>query len=195
MLSLSRPSRLYARIFLPLKAQRGIILLRLRRLRPNLQLQKAAGNSRRKRWTKRSQTSIKGMSRSDIDGRILIIFIFDNRSKDLSSQNNILHQHLESVSTQAARIRQAAGAASEAQATETEGTEDTDAKLAELRSVVSWLRREKGIVDLQLQLSSDENARFKRQIEHLSKSLQETQAMLSEVSFSNTNTRVSYLKT
>lgn len=69
MLSLSRPSRLYARIFLPLKAQRGIILLRLRRLMPNLQLQKAAGNSRRKHWTKRSQTSMKGMSRSDFDSR------------------------------------------------------------------------------------------------------------------------------
>lgn len=65
---------------------------------------------------------------------------------------------------------------------ETEGGEDSDTKLAELRSVVSWLRREKGIVDLQLQLASDENARLKRQIEHLSKSLQETQATLSEVS-------------
>jgi nucleoprotein TPR len=107
---------------------------------------------------------------------------FSNRCKDLSSQNNVLHQHLESVSTQAARIRQAASSSSEAQATETEGSEDSDAKLAELRSVVSWLRREKGIVELQLQLASDENARFKRQIEHLSKSLQETQSMLSEVS-------------
>ncbi|KAJ3573187.1 hypothetical protein NP233_g2600 [Leucocoprinus birnbaumii] len=67
------------------------------------------------------------------------------RAKDLASQNDILHQHLESVSTQAARIRQAAGSTSEAQATETEGGEDSDAKLAELRSVVSWLRREKGI--------------------------------------------------
>ncbi|KXN81784.1 Nucleoprotein TPR [Leucoagaricus sp. SymC.cos] len=105
-----------------------------------------------------------------------------DRCKDLSSQNNILHQHLESVSTQAARIRQAAGSTSEAQAAETQeaGGEDSDAKLAELRSVVSWLRREKGIVDLQLQLASDENARLKRQIEHLSKSLQETQATLSE---------------
>lgn len=102
------------------------------------------------------------------------------RCKDLSSQNNILHQHLESVSTQAARIRQAAGSTSEAQAAETEGGEGSDAKLAELQSVVSWLRREKGIVDLQLQLASDENARLKRQIEHLTKSLQETQATLSE---------------
>ncbi|KAF9452906.1 hypothetical protein P691DRAFT_659626 [Macrolepiota fuliginosa MF-IS2] len=104
----------------------------------------------------------------------------NDRCKDLSSQNNVLHQHLESVSTQAARIRQAAGSTSEAQATETEGGEDSGTKLAELRSVVSWLRREKGIVDLQLQLASDENARLKRQIEHISKSLQETQATLSE---------------
>jgi len=81
---------------------------------------------------------------------------------------------------QAARIRQAAGSTSEAQAT---GDEDSDVKLAELQSVVSWLRREKGIVDLQLQLASDENARLKRQIEYLTKSLQETQATLFEVGF------------
>jgi len=81
---------------------------------------------------------------------------------------------------QAARIRQAAGSTSEVQAT---GDEGSDVKLAELQSVVSWLRREKGIVDLQLQLASDENARLKRQIEYLTKSLQETQATLFEVGF------------
>ncbi len=107
------------------------------------------------------------------------------RCKDLSSQNNLLHQHLETVSTQAARIRQAAGPTSEAEAAEAETGEGSDTKYAELRSVVSWLRREKGIVDLQLQLASDENARLKRQIEHLSKSLQETQTTLSEVSLPN----------
>ncbi|XP_006462514.1 hypothetical protein AGABI2DRAFT_71914 [Agaricus bisporus var. bisporus H97] len=104
----------------------------------------------------------------------------NERYKNLSSQNTVLHQHLESVSSQAARIREAAGSTSEAQATEAEGAETTDTKVAELRSVVSYLRREKSIVDLQNQLASDENARLKRQIEHLTKSLQDTQTTLSE---------------
>ena len=103
-----------------------------------------------------------------------------NRCKDLQSQNSILHQHLESVSTQAARIRQAAESSSTS-APESEGAEDADTKLSELRSVVAYLRKEKDIVDLQLQLSKQENTRFKTQIEYLTHSLEETRKTLSEV--------------
>ena len=58
------------------------------------------------------------------------------------SQNGILHQHLESVSTQAARIRQAADSTVSGTDRESESTGDSDSKLAELRSVVSYLRKE-----------------------------------------------------
>ncbi|KAF7966386.1 hypothetical protein HWV62_38881 [Athelia sp. TMB] len=102
------------------------------------------------------------------------------RCKDLSSQNAILHQHLESVSSQATRIQQASDASTNAATDEVDATEDTDTKLSELRSVVSYLRREKEIVDLQLELSKQENVRLKSQIEHLSQSLEETRASLSE---------------
>ncbi|KAG1766147.1 hypothetical protein EDD22DRAFT_978513 [Suillus occidentalis] len=103
------------------------------------------------------------------------------RSKDLSAQNALLHQHLETVSTQATRIRQAADSSA------TEGTSgdvdvggDVDTKVSELRSVVAYLRKEKEIVDLQLELSKQENVRLKAQIEHLTQSLQETRATLTE---------------
>ena len=97
---------------------------------------------------------------------------------DLVSQNTVLHNHLESVSTQAAKIRDAANTSS----TTPEGeVEASDSNLAELRSVVGWLRKEKEIVELQLELSKQETARFKAQADHLSQSLQQTQASLSEV--------------
>jgi nucleoprotein TPR len=102
-----------------------------------------------------------------------------NRCQDLSAQNSILHQHLETVSSQAARIRQAADSSSVS--TEGDSVDNEAAKLTELRSVVSYLRKEKEIVDLQLELSKQENARLKTQIEHLSQSLQEARTTISEV--------------
>ncbi|KAF8132213.1 TPR/MLP1/MLP2-like protein-domain-containing protein [Mycena galopus ATCC 62051] len=103
----------------------------------------------------------------------------NRRCQDLTSQNSLLHQHLESVSSQAARIRQAAESSTSASG-EGESTDDTDTKLAELRSVVAYLRKEKEIVDLQLELSKQECARLKTQIDHLSQTLDDTRATLSD---------------
>lgn len=93
-----------------------------------------------------------------------------------------MHQHLDSVSAQATRIRQAADAPVESNV-EGETTDDTDSRLSELRSVVNYLRKEKGIVDLQLEMSKRENEVQKGQIERLSQTLQETRATLAEVCF------------
>ncbi|KAI9059234.1 hypothetical protein FKP32DRAFT_1606262 [Trametes sanguinea] len=101
------------------------------------------------------------------------------RLKDLSDQNNLLHQHLESVSTHAARIKQAASTTT-AETGETEPTDDADTKLTELRSLVTYLRKEKEIIELQLELSKQENARLKTQVDHLSQNLDETRRALSE---------------
>ncbi|KAG6853933.1 hypothetical protein C0991_012425 [Blastosporella zonata] len=100
------------------------------------------------------------------------------RAQDLTSQNAILHHHLETVSNQANRIKLAATSSSDAM--ESDGTGDSDAKLSELRSVVSYLRKEKEIVDLQLELSKQANSRLKAQVEHLSQSLEDARATLSE---------------
>lgn len=65
----------------------------------------------------------------------------------------------------------------------------SDNKLAELRSVVGWLRKEKEIVELQLELGKQETARLKTQVEHLSQNLDQARASLSEVQyFSSWNT-------
>jgi len=102
--------------------------------------------------------------------------------QDLSQQNTLLLQHLESVSAQATRIRQATDAPADAVA---EGDQapvvDADNRLSELRSVVNYLRKEKGIVDLQLEMSKRDNDILKSQIERLSQTLQETRVTLAEV--------------
>ncbi|KAH9480632.1 Protein MLP1-like protein [Psilocybe cubensis] len=99
------------------------------------------------------------------------------RCQDLSQQNTILHEHLESVSAQAARIRQAADAPIET----TEGdTPVTDKKVSELMSVLTYLRKEKGIVDLQLEMSKRENEVLKSQINRVTQTLEETRATLAE---------------
>ena len=53
--------------------------------------------------------------------------------------------------------------------------------MAELHSVVAYLRKEHEIGELHLELSKQENIRLKSQIEHLSKTLQETKDALTEV--------------
>ncbi|KAJ7600871.1 hypothetical protein C8J56DRAFT_1019894 [Mycena floridula] len=100
------------------------------------------------------------------------------RCQDLGHQNSLLHQHLESVSSQATRIRQAVD--STATVNGAGETDDADGKLQELRTVVAYLRKEKEIVDLQLELSKQENIRLKGQVDHLSQTLNETRASLTE---------------
>jgi nucleoprotein TPR len=60
---------------------------------------------------------------------------------------------------------------------------NVDTKLSELRSVVAYLRKEKEIVDLQLELSKQESTRLRSQIDHLQQTLTETRRTLSEVCF------------
>ncbi|KIJ62559.1 hypothetical protein HYDPIDRAFT_93869 [Hydnomerulius pinastri MD-312] len=102
------------------------------------------------------------------------------RCKDLATQNDLLYKNLDSVSSQAARIRQAADSSAESTSGDADMSGDSDTKLSELRSVVAYLRKEKEIVDLQLELSKQENARLKAQIDHLTQSLQEARTTLSE---------------
>ncbi|PPR07761.1 hypothetical protein CVT24_003711 [Panaeolus cyanescens] len=101
------------------------------------------------------------------------------RCQDLGKQNTTLLEHLESVSAQATRIKQAADAPATSSA-EGDTQEEADHRLSELRSVVSYLRKEKGIIELQLEMSKQENERLKVQIEHLQSNLQETRSTLAE---------------
>ena len=73
-------------------------------------------------------------------------------------------------------------AASSTTTTDVDATDDSETKLSELRSVVAYLRREKEIVDLQLELNKQTISRQKGEIERLSKDLNDTRQTLSEVS-------------
>ena len=83
--------------------------------------------------------------------------------------------HLESVTSQATRIRTVA-AASEGG----EGVAVTEGS-AELQGVVSFLRKEKEIVDLQLEINKQEIARYKADVERLAREVDEQKALLAEV--------------
>jgi nucleoprotein TPR len=63
----------------------------------------------------------------------------------------VLHKHLDNVSSQAARIRQTADL-TVGTSGEGENTDGIDSKLSELCAVIHYLRKEKEIVDMQLEL-------------------------------------------
>lgn len=102
------------------------------------------------------------------------------RYDDRHRENASLHRHLEVVTTQANAIRQAA----DSSAAETDPNSDAVA-VHELRWVISYLRKEKDISDLQLDLNRREGVRLKSQVEQLTRSLEETRSQLTSVSFVN----------
>jgi nucleoprotein TPR len=67
-------------------------------------------------------------------------------------------------------------------ADETHSSDDAETKLSELRSVVSYLRKEKEIVDLQLQIAKTENMRLASRAEQLSADLDAEKQKLSQAS-------------
>jgi hypothetical protein len=85
------------------------------------------------------------------------------------------------VTSQATRTQQATESSATTVTGEGEATANVDIKISKLRSVVAYLRKEKKIVDLQLDLSKRENVRLKSQVDHLSQSLEETRAILPKV--------------
>ena len=103
------------------------------------------------------------------------------RCMDLVAHNATLHQHLESVSTQAARIRQAAEAPQTELATSDSAAADGEDASAELRGVITFVRREKEIAELQLDLHKQENIRLKAYSDRLSQTLEDARKLLSEV--------------
>ena len=96
------------------------------------------------------------------------------RIKDLNEQNSVLHNSLESLTSQASAIQSRA-----------EQSTDGDTSLSaspveELREVIKYLRREKEIAELQMDLNKQESARFRQALEHSNQSLAEIQRQLSE---------------
>jgi nucleoprotein TPR len=96
------------------------------------------------------------------------------RRDDISDQNRRLHQQLESVSAQIADLKQARpteGVQGEA------GTLDSGSNADE---IMKWLRNEKEIVEVQLELSNQEAKRYKQKLERTEAQLDETLEKLNQ---------------
>lgn len=100
------------------------------------------------------------------------------RNKSLIAQNSILHDQLEAVTSQAARIREL-NSSSEAAGGEFVGT---DAQADELRTLIGYLRKDKDILEMQLDLQKQENSRMKTEFERITATLDDTRVRLAEVS-------------
>lgn len=116
-----------------------------------------------------------------------IFSVFLRRCEDLRKQNTLLHEHLESVSAQAAQIsndsiNSAAGMLNAAE----EGTlEDTDENktqsIQQLRGLIRYLRNNHDLIQNQLSLAKHESERLQKQLQHTSKDLDQTRSELNQV--------------
>jgi nucleoprotein TPR len=94
-----------------------------------------------------------------------------------------LHQQLQILSSQATRIRQVASVNLENAEDVPSELGSADQQLADLRSVISYLRKEKEISELHLEVSKQEAARSKAEVDHLTRVLEETRSILTQVMY------------
>lgn len=99
------------------------------------------------------------------------------RRDDIAAQNKLLHQQLESVSTQISALQHS-------RATFVDEGENTggasDRSVDDLRELVKYLRREKEIVDVQYDLSVQEAKRLKQQLDYAQSQLDESRLKLEQ---------------
>ena len=95
--------------------------------------------------------------------------------ENLTAQNNLLHGQIEAFSAQVANLRKTSPSSDE-------GTsENVQASgLGNLQEVIKYLRREKEIVDVQLELSAQEGRRVKQQLDYTQLQLDDTRLRLSQ---------------
>lgn len=111
------------------------------------------------------------------------------RCEDLSSQNKVLHQHLDTVTSQATQIKErsaldTAAILSISEAQEAEGANNqataNDKAVQDLREVIKFMRREQRMSEMQLELSKTDIRRLKQQLEQTTQNLEEARSVLSE---------------
>jgi len=102
------------------------------------------------------------------------------RCDDLLKQNNLLHEHLETVSAQATKlsnhtIDQAAGEdPGDQKLSHHDSNENMVESVEQLRGVIRYLRNNYDIAQQQIELSKMESARLQQQLQHASKALDQT---------------------
>jgi nucleoprotein TPR len=102
-----------------------------------------------------------------------------NRREDVNAQNRRLHQQFEAISTQIAALKQS-------HTTGTESTTDDDAG-NNREEIITWLKNEKEIVEVQLELSKQEVKRYKQKLERTEAQLDETVEKLNQERLSQTD--------
>ena len=95
---------------------------------------------------------------------------------ELRGQNDALHRHLEALQNQTKEIRQAAAAAQP----DIGDSSFSQSGNEELHEVIKYLRSEKKIVDLQVEVREQECARLRQSVEHMQRSLDEVRLQLSK---------------
>lgn len=100
------------------------------------------------------------------------------RREEIAQQNNLLHGQLESVTQQITALQRDRAAITEGEDGET--PEQPSAELDRLQEVITYLRREKDIVDVQYQLSLQEAKRLRQQLDFTQSQLDETRLKLDQ---------------
>ncbi|SLM33347.1 Tetratricopeptide, MLP1/MLP2-like [Lasallia pustulata] len=100
------------------------------------------------------------------------------RREDVNTQNKLLHQQLENVTGQISALQHKRATAGESEEESIVGS--VSAGLDNLQEVIKYLRREKEIVDIQLELSSQEGKRLKQQLDYTQSQLDETRLKLNQ---------------
>ncbi|KIY00253.1 uncharacterized protein Z520_03938 [Fonsecaea multimorphosa CBS 102226] len=100
------------------------------------------------------------------------------RREELAQQNNLLHGQLESVTQQITALKRDRAALTEG--VNGEAPAQPSAELDKLQEVITYLRREKDIVDVQYQLSVQEAKRLRQQLEFTQSQLDETRLKLDQ---------------
>ncbi|KAA1133933.1 hypothetical protein PGTUg99_032841 [Puccinia graminis f. sp. tritici] len=108
------------------------------------------------------------------------------RCDDLLKQNNLLHEHLETVSAQATKlsshnIDQAVGSdPGDQKVLQNDMNENMVESVEQLRGVIRYLRNNYDIAQQQIELSKMESARLQQQLQHASKALDQTKMELNQ---------------
>ena len=98
------------------------------------------------------------------------------RREDVDRQNQLLHQQLESVSTQIKDLQQRRQSGHVSAHSEGPGELDS----SKYQDIIQYLRREKEIVDVQYELSISESRRLKQQLDHSESELSDTRLRLEQ---------------
>ena len=95
--------------------------------------------------------------------------------ENLTAQNKLLHQQIETYSAQVVNLKKRASSGDEGLEVDTPALD-----LGNLQEVIKYLRREKEIVDVQLELSTQEGKRLRQQLDYAQSQLDDTRLRLSQ---------------